>query len=357
MAAVIIAAAGIGIGLSQFAKPVEQTPVNEITPTTEQEQQSTSVDTNEVEQSLQDVFYEDFVDQGFPEGLASLISSDFEVVSNNSTYQHYIQTLGGGGTRELIISLRHVSDYTLPQTEEPIILEDGTRFYVISKNVTTLADSYNVNMDFVIPVDSMSPELMQELGIETIQPVFFDWIFSIPDAWATPTAPATPNPIGPAVMGSVSDAYDGSGTQARITIDQAPAEPINRAGHTTTRNYVELAEEVGQLTDDIGRINDERRVHEAAERIRSEIESRRLAREAAAIEAENAAASAAQSLRAQRIAAGLGAAHVALTGYEVRNIVTQNQELMQKLQELFLRSLHPASIQPLPFLLTCVAGL
>ena len=56
VAAVIIAAAGIGIGLSQFAKPVEQTPVNEITPTTEQEQQSTSVDTNEVEQSLQDVF-------------------------------------------------------------------------------------------------------------------------------------------------------------------------------------------------------------------------------------------------------------------------------------------------------------
>jgi hypothetical protein len=128
--------------------------------------------------------------------------------------------------------------------------------------------------------------------------------------------------------------YDGSGTQAGIKIDQAPVEAINRAGHTTTRQLVEYAEEVSQLTDDIGRINDERRVHDAAERIKNEISEKRLAREAARIEAENAAASAAQTLRAQRIAAGLGAAHVALTGYEVRNIVVQNQELMQKLQEL-----------------------
>ena len=188
-------------------------------------------------------------------------------------------------------------------------------------------------MDFFVPVNTMSTELKSELGIQTIQPVLFDWIFGIPFASAT-TAPSSPNPIGPAVIGSVSDVYDGSGTQAGVRIDQAPVEPINRAGHTTSRQLVEYAEEVGQLTDDIGRFNDERRVHEGAERIRNEIDQRRLVQEAQRLEAENAARSAAESLRSQRIAAGLGAAHVALTGYEVRNIVVQNQELMQKLQEL-----------------------
>jgi hypothetical protein len=333
VAAGVIAAVGIGIGLSQFAKPIEQAPLGEITPTNNPEQESPPIDVNSPEQSLHDVFYDGFVAEGYPEGLAGLISADLEVVSSNSTHQHYIQTLGGGGTRELIISLDHVTDYTIPQTEEPIILEDGTRFYVIGKNATALADSYNVKMDFVIPLDSMSTELKQELGIETTQPVFFEQILGIPYASAT-TVPSNPNPVGPAVVGSVSDVYDGSGTQAGVRIDQAPVEPINRAGHTTSRQLVEYAEEVGQLTDDIGRINDERRVQEAAQRIQNEISERQLAREAARIEAENAAASAAQSLRAQRIAAGLGAAHVALTGYEVRNIVVQNQELMQKLQEL-----------------------
>ena len=112
---------------------VERAPASEITPTTNTEQQSAPVDADESERPMQDVFHEGLVAEGYPEGLAGLISSDLEVVSNNSTHQHYIQTLGGGGTRELIISLHHVNDYTSPQTGEPIVLEDGTHFYVIGE--------------------------------------------------------------------------------------------------------------------------------------------------------------------------------------------------------------------------------
>jgi hypothetical protein len=49
VAAGVIAAAGIGIGLSQFAKPVERAPASEITPTTNTEQQSAPIDEDESE--------------------------------------------------------------------------------------------------------------------------------------------------------------------------------------------------------------------------------------------------------------------------------------------------------------------
>ena len=118
-AAIIVAAAGIGIGLWSFGTATQKDLPNFTSPESTNTLTSLSNQTTKDEElPIQDMFYSGLVNQGYPQGLASIVSSDLEVLANNNTNQHYVQYFGGGGYRDLNISLTPVKNYNHTNNEQ-----------------------------------------------------------------------------------------------------------------------------------------------------------------------------------------------------------------------------------------------
>lgn len=308
--AAVVAAAAIGIAVSQMSKPIEQVPSPEMSATPDQEQTPMPAEQSASEVPMQDVYYSALVDDGYPAALAGLVSSDLEVVSNNRTHHHYIQSMGGGGQRELIVTFNPANEYTHTANEESVTLDDGTKFYVISKDINTLPNGYNVTMTFFMPYDSLSTEMKEDLGVSVTQQVSLSRILGLQYADAIDVIPEG------GIVGEISESFFSEGTG--LNRAQIAQPTITPSGVEVTRDLGEYYQETRTMIEETSQFHNERRVFEAAERIENDLATRRLA----------------DSVRAQRIAAGLGAAHVALTGIEVRNIVVQDEEMIRKLEAL-----------------------
>ena len=340
-AAIIVAAAGIGIGLWSFGTAPQKNLPNSTSPVSTNNLNNLSNQTTNAEElPIQDVFYSGLVSRGYPQALAGIVSSDLEVLADNNTNQHYVQYFGGGGYRDLNISLTPVKNYNHTNSEQIFTLADGTVMYVTNKNIKTYSDGYNFTMNFFIPIDKMSTQMKEDLGLSDVQPVAFQSIFDVHVQYAQAIDVI---PEG-GIVGQVSESFGTEGTginqvQAGQSVSEGTAlnpvkisqAEVTQSGVDVTRDLGEYYQETKQFVKESSRLQDEINVNQAAEKIKSEIAAKQAARDAA------------QAAKASKIQAGLGAAHVALTGLEVKEIVDEADQLVKKLQDLLDCAQHPTN--------------
>ena len=168
IAAGIIAAAGIAIGLSSFSRPIQQseetpTPTtqptdNEVEPI-EEGSGSTAVNATEKE-----IAYNAFLQAGWPEQSAAVFSSvKTEYSQSNSTFAQFSQTLPSGIIQDVRIVVTLGQKY-VPAEAEKIYTPFGSIAYVTDAEFYSSEESNASKISYFLPYDSLDHELVEQMG-------------------------------------------------------------------------------------------------------------------------------------------------------------------------------------------------
>lgn len=184
IAAVVVAAAGIGIGFAAFPKTLlregSTAPVdNTQSPNTPSEStQSPTVptasedvsDSNDDINSLDNIpGYVGLVDLGYSDATARYLSSvKLDMISSNQTYIHYVQTTPNGTRSETILSYSPNEQFDTTGHQE-ITVTPGFDIYAKNVKVEKLDQGYHVIISYFIPNDSTPYDLEEYLN--PVQPV------------------------------------------------------------------------------------------------------------------------------------------------------------------------------------------
>jgi hypothetical protein len=259
IAAVVVAAAGIGIGFAAFPKTPLQAgstaPVdNTQSPNTPSEStQSPTVptasedvsDSNDEINSLDNIpGYVGLVDLGYSDVTARYLSSvKLDMISSNHTYYHYVQTTPNGTRSETILSYSPNEQFDTTGHQK-ITVTPGFDIYAKNVKVEKLDQGYHVVISYFIPNDSTPYDLEEYLN--PVQPVSSEFPLGIQYASAAGTLIFG---TGVALDSTVITPIESANTVAsppRIT-----AAPVEDVGGTLQRQATaDTAREVQQMIMD-----------------------------------------------------------------------------------------------------------
>jgi hypothetical protein len=259
VAAAVVVSAGVGIGLYSFARapsppvpspaePSSETPSETVAPETISE-------SDDEINSLDNIpGYFGLVALGYSDQTARYLSSvKLDVISNNNTYYHYVQTTPNGTRSETILSLTPNEQFDTTGHEKiPVTL--GFDIFAKQVQVDKLDQGYHVVVSYFIPDDNMPADLKEYLN--PIQPVHAELPFGLKYASAQETLIYG---TGVALESTVITPIESAGTVVsppRITT--APLEDIG--GILERQQTADTVREVQQMIMDR-----ERAVQEAAE--------------------------------------------------------------------------------------------
>lgn len=164
VAAAVVAAAGIGIGLFSFMKP--QQPNDQI-PASDVPAADNDVGAgieNVANATQQEMVYNEFLKAGWPEESTKVFSSvQTEYRETNSTYTHYTQILPSGMISDVKISISPGEKY-VPVEADKILTQFGSVMYLKDAKYFSSDDIFVTKTSYFIPYDSLDPELVNELG-------------------------------------------------------------------------------------------------------------------------------------------------------------------------------------------------
>ncbi|MGI0038095.1 MAG: hypothetical protein ACRD99_07035, partial [Nitrososphaera sp.] len=258
VAAAVVAAAGIAIGLSSFSTkpPTEDIPI-EPSP----EIPSDPVAPDATPQSRDDINslenipgYFGLVNLGYSDEMARYLSSvKLEVISSNDTYYHYVQTTLDGTKSESTLSLKPVQQFNATESDK-VKVAQGFDVYVKHAKVDELEGGYHILLAYVIPEESMPSDLKEQLSI---QPIYDLWPFNVQHASAA----------GTQIYGIGVEISLDRTVVSPPRITAAPMEPVSTL---TTPGFRELTaeriREVQQMIIDRDRVSEAfRRAAEAGE--------------------------------------------------------------------------------------------
>jgi hypothetical protein len=162
---------------------------------------------------IQLMFYEGLVKRGVPAGVAALITADTEILSEDASHIHFVQTMIGEGKRDVEIAFKAAE----PGTTERVAmtLDDGRVALAETIDVSGPADGYRANAAIIIPAESVPAELQKppELGQE--RRGWLEWI-GIRNALAQATGSGLAATFSDAFSSSGSTSTSGSGMQSLV---------------------------------------------------------------------------------------------------------------------------------------------
>ena len=168
IAAAVIAAAGVAIGLSSFTRPPQQseeTPTPTAHPTDngikpiEEEPGSTAVNSTEKEMA-----YNAFLQAGWPEQSAAVFSSvKTEYSQSNSTFAQFSQTFPSGIIQDIRLVVTLGQRY-VPVEADKIYTPFGSIAYVTDAEFYSSPEFNASKISYFLPYDSLDPELVEQMG-------------------------------------------------------------------------------------------------------------------------------------------------------------------------------------------------
>lgn len=259
VAAVVVAAAGVGIGLYSFTRAPAPPVTSPGEPSSEAPSETGAPETisesgDEIN-SLDNIpGYFGLVALGYSDQTARYLSSvKLDMISSNNTYYHYVQTTPNGTRSETTLSLTPNEQFDTTGHEK-ITVTSGFDIFANQVQVDKLDQGYHVAISYFIPDDGMPTDLKEYLN--PIQPVNAELPFGMKYASAAGTLIYG---TGVALESTVITPIESAGTVVsppRITT--APLEDIG--GILERQQTADSVREVQQMIMDR-----ERGVQEAAE--------------------------------------------------------------------------------------------
>ena len=287
----------------------------------------------------------------FPPVIAALLTSRTSVEQDSATSLRYVQSIDGGDRRNVSVVLTPVRSYQPPPQTVPMKLDNGAAIYAQSVKLSTSSSGYTARLSYFIPATSLTLEQQASLGLAVIRPSLLDRLLGIGvaiatgelvgvqvemlDSLGTEGTVATPG----AGVRTVDEGY----MEARAAHDALEAKGLAKADSVVSGSPKITPQEVESVAgskvnlqqhfEDVekmfehSQLQNERRVFEAAERLQKQLAEKRAAKELA----RNVAKSAAD------------VGHVAMTAYEISQIVEKYRRRQAYLDALRKCAENPTS--------------
>jgi hypothetical protein len=244
IAAAVVAAAGIGIGLTSFSRPQNAQIPSPEGPAPAQDDVDTIDDAGSTDNATdEESIYNTFLGAGWPEESAKVFSSiKTEFHESNSTYVRYTQTLPSGITNDVRITVTPGEKY-VPVEADKLYTHFGTVVYLKDATFYTGPDLNATKTSYFLPYDSLDPELIQQLGWEDphLQPADFQ----LPGMqFASATTETTGVGMARTAIRSAESPAGAAGMDARL----ADAE-VDVARFERERGYESIFQEGREITN------------------------------------------------------------------------------------------------------------
>jgi hypothetical protein len=259
IAAVVVAAAGIGIGLAAFPKtspqasnttPGDNTQIQSIPNNNTQRPSIPTAsegasDSNDDINSLDNIpGYVGLVDLGYSDATALYLSSvKLDLISSNNTYYHYVQTTPNGTRAETILSYSPNEQFDTTD-HQMITVTPGFDIYAKDVKVEKLDQGYHVVISYFVPADSTPYDLEEYLN--PVQPVSAELPFGMQFASAAGTQIyGTGVTLDTTVITPIESA------NTVVSPPRITAAPVEDVGGTLQRQQTaDIAREVQQMIMD-----------------------------------------------------------------------------------------------------------
>jgi hypothetical protein len=212
-------------------------------------------------------FYQGLVNQRVPPSIAALMTADTVVISEDDERIHFVQTMIGGGKRDV--------EVTLTQTEAgenqqvPFALDDGSFALAESINISATADGYRTGAKFYIPAASIPPDdLLKSKALGRNESWWFG-LLGIHNAWAqgggsgltvgysdsfSGPGPAVSSSSSPSMQSLVQDAgkaiSDQGNNLAKAARDVSDAlRPVQETAKTVWQNRADMVKNAAQVME------------------------------------------------------------------------------------------------------------
>lgn len=189
--------------------------------------------------NFQLMFYNGLVKHGVPPSVAALMTADTEILSEDDKHVHFVQTMVGGGKRDVKITLTPTEPGKNQQA--PIALDDGS--FVLAESISTsgTAGGYRMSATFFIPAASLPPDDKLKQGKLGGNGPWWLGLIGIQNAWAQGG--------GSGLTVGIGDSFSGTGPAASSTSGpsmQTVVQDASKAISDQGINLVKAAQEVAQ---------------------------------------------------------------------------------------------------------------
>lgn len=183
------------------------------------------------------MFHDGLIKRGIPAPIAALLTADTEVVSEDAEHLHFVQTLIGGGRREVKLTLKAVEQDKTPRVA--LMLDEGQVVLAESVEAKAVDGGYQANLAVYVPAESVPLELQPSPKLGQATPAWLEWV-GIGDTLAQ--AP------GSGLAVSVSDGFSsGSPTSTSGTTMQSLVQAAEQTFSGQTIEFVKTAQEVSSM--------------------------------------------------------------------------------------------------------------